>query len=181
MRDFTCHQELQRLNRARIIRELDQALVNDLGTCLGSYVTPQIHIQLTGDFEVIGGPGITHRIMQCYTAPPADPLRRTLDYFSLLSAAPNSPFAPPNCSSSIFPNFGSGIPISMVYINVLIRWYMNAPPVAAFTLRPSGTRLYKGVKRGIAARHPQGIAAELLRFLCRGIRLCPYVSALPHA
>ena len=34
-------------------------------------------------------------------------------------AAASSPFAPPNCSSSIRPNFGSGVPTRTVYMSFL--------------------------------------------------------------
>ena len=40
-------------------------------------------------------------------------------------AAASSPFAPPNCSSSMFPNRGSGVPTLTVYISFLIWWYIS--------------------------------------------------------
>src|SRR5579883_2526554 len=40
-------------------------------------------------------------------------------------AAANSPFAPPNCSSSMLPNRGSGAPTWSVYISSLTWWYME--------------------------------------------------------
>src|ERR1700742_3460509 len=38
-------------------------------------------------------------------------------------AAASSPFAPPNCSRSILPKAGSGVPTSTVYINSFTWWY----------------------------------------------------------
>src|SRR5438105_3448049 len=40
-------------------------------------------------------------------------------------AAASSPFAPPNCSSSILPNRGSGVPTFTVYISFFMWWYMS--------------------------------------------------------
>src|SRR5581483_2114934 len=40
-------------------------------------------------------------------------------------AAASSPFARPNCSSSMLPKRGSGTPIRTVYINCLTGWYMS--------------------------------------------------------
>src|SRR5688572_21064459 len=42
-------------------------------------------------------------------------------------AAANSPFAPPNCSSSMFPNRGSGWSTRTVYISFFTWWYMHSP------------------------------------------------------
>ena len=38
----------------------------------------------------------------------------------VLHRAASSPFAPPNCSSSILPNWGSGLPTFTVYISFLV-------------------------------------------------------------
>src|SRR5688572_11586014 len=41
-------------------------------------------------------------------------------------AAASSPLAPPNCSSSMLPKAGSGVPTRTVYISFLTWWYMGA-------------------------------------------------------
>src|SRR5690606_29963880 len=42
-------------------------------------------------------------------------------------AAASSPLAPPNCSSNILPNAGSGTSTLTVYISFLTWWYMGPP------------------------------------------------------
>jgi len=64
VRDFPRHQELERVLSSGIVTEIDQALVHDLRARLGRDVTTQIHVDLAGDLEIIGGPGITLRIEQ---------------------------------------------------------------------------------------------------------------------
>src|SRR6188508_1965935 len=43
-------------------------------------------------------------------------------------AAASSPLAPPNCSSSMFPNLGSASSTRTVYISFFTWWYMSSPP-----------------------------------------------------
>ncbi len=61
-----------------------------------------------------------------------------IDYFSIgeaqmkrianLHLAVNmGAFAPPNCSSSMLPNRGSGVPTFTVYINFFMWWYIVLP------------------------------------------------------
>src|SRR5437868_814982 len=40
-------------------------------------------------------------------------------------AAASSPFAPPNCSSNMLPNSGSGSSTRTVYISFLMWWYID--------------------------------------------------------
>ncbi len=72
MGDFPRHEELQRVLGARIAAEVDETLIDDLRPRLGSYVATQIHIKFAGDLEVIGGPGISHRIEEIDASAPRD-------------------------------------------------------------------------------------------------------------
>ena len=72
MGDFARHQELQGVLGAGIVAEIDQPLIDDLGARLGGDVAAQVDIELAGDLEVIGRPGIALRIEQIYAAATRD-------------------------------------------------------------------------------------------------------------
>ena len=42
--DFPGHQELERIYGALIIREIDQALIDDFGPCLGGDIAAEVHV-----------------------------------------------------------------------------------------------------------------------------------------
>ena len=71
MRDFTRHQELQGLLRSLILGEADEPLIDNLGSGFGGNITAQIDGNITGDLEVIAGPGVSHRIKECNAAAPS--------------------------------------------------------------------------------------------------------------
>ncbi len=58
VRDLARHQELQRVLAAGVVAEVDQPLVDDLGPGLGGDVAAQVHVQLAGDLQVVGRPGV---------------------------------------------------------------------------------------------------------------------------
>src|SRR5215208_3611051 len=59
-------------------------------------------------------------------------------------AAASSPFAPPNCSSNIFPKRGSGSSTRTVYMSFLTWWYMGWPLMRLAALRDRGaTKAYR--------------------------------------
>ena len=62
MRDFTRHEELQRVLRAHVIAEFDEALVDDLCARLGSDIAPKVDIKLARDLEVVSGPRVAHGV-----------------------------------------------------------------------------------------------------------------------
>ena len=72
MRDFACHQELQRVFGAGIVTEVDQPLIDDLGAGLGRDVAAQIDVQLAGDLQIVGGPRIAHGIAERDTSAAGD-------------------------------------------------------------------------------------------------------------
>ena len=72
MGDLARHQELQRILGAGVIAEVDQPLIDDLGAGLGRDVAAQIDIELAGDLEVVGGPGVSHRVEQVDAAAAGD-------------------------------------------------------------------------------------------------------------
>ncbi|MGY3469810.1 hypothetical protein ACVW0I_006681 [Bradyrhizobium sp. LM6.11] len=59
VRDLAGHQELQRVLAAGVIAEIDQPLVDDLGPRLRGDVAAQIDVELAGDLQIVGGPGIS--------------------------------------------------------------------------------------------------------------------------
>ena len=72
MRDLARHQKLQRVLRAGIAAEIDEALVDDLGPRLGGDVAAQVDVKLAGDLQVVRCPGIAHRIEQVDAAAAGD-------------------------------------------------------------------------------------------------------------
>ena len=58
MRDFPRHQELQGIFSARVIAEIDEPLIDDFGASFRGDIAAKINIKFTGDFQVIGAPGI---------------------------------------------------------------------------------------------------------------------------
>ena len=72
MGNLAGHQELQRVFRAGVVGEVDQALVDDLGSRFGGDVAAQVDVELAGDLQVIGRPGIPHRVTQGHAAAPGD-------------------------------------------------------------------------------------------------------------
>ena len=72
MSDLARHQELKGILGAGVIAEVDQPLVDDLGAGLGRDVAAQIDIELAGDLEVVGGPGVSHRVEQVHAAAAGD-------------------------------------------------------------------------------------------------------------
>src|SRR6185312_4885013 len=65
MCNFTGHKELERILRACIIAKIDKAFVNNFGASFSGDVAAKINVQFTGNFEIIGGPGITHGVVKC--------------------------------------------------------------------------------------------------------------------
>ena len=72
MGDLAGHEELQRVLRAGIVAEIDQALVDDLGPRLGGDVAAQIDVQLAGDLQVVRGPRVAHGVAQVHAATAGD-------------------------------------------------------------------------------------------------------------
>src|ERR1700682_1257523 len=69
MRYFPRHQELQGILSARVIAEIDEPLIDDLGTRFRRDIAAKINVKFTSDLQVIGGPGIALRFEQFH--PPA--------------------------------------------------------------------------------------------------------------
>ena len=72
MRDLARHEELERVLRARVVGEVDQPLVDDLGAGLGRDVAAQVDVELAGDLQVVGRPGVALRVVQVDAAAAAD-------------------------------------------------------------------------------------------------------------
>ena len=72
MRDFPRHQELQGVFGAGVVAEIDQPLIDDLGTRFGCDIAAQVDVEFAGDLQVIGGPGIALRIEQVHAAAARD-------------------------------------------------------------------------------------------------------------
>src|SRR5579872_1856469 len=60
--DLTGHQELQGIDRARIVTKVDKPLINNLGASFGGDVTAKVDIELTGDLQIVGGPRVGHGV-----------------------------------------------------------------------------------------------------------------------
>jgi hypothetical protein len=56
--DFARHEKLERVFSARIVAEINQPLVDDLGAGFGCYVAAQVDVELARNLQVVGGPGI---------------------------------------------------------------------------------------------------------------------------
>ena len=72
MGDFSGHQELKRVLRAGIIAEVDEPLVDDLGSGFGRDIAAQIDVEFAGDLEIVSGPGVALRIEQIDAAAAGD-------------------------------------------------------------------------------------------------------------
>jgi hypothetical protein len=72
MRDFPRHQELQGIFSARVIAEIDESLIDDLGKRFRGDIAAKINIKFTSDLQVIGGPGIALRIKEVHAAAACD-------------------------------------------------------------------------------------------------------------
>ena len=72
MRDFARHQELQRILRAGVVGEVDQPLIDDLRARFGGDVAAQVDIELAGDLQVVGRPGVSHRVEEIDAAAAGD-------------------------------------------------------------------------------------------------------------
>jgi hypothetical protein len=70
--DLAGHQELQRVDRAGVVRVIDQALIHDLGACFSGDVAAKIHIELASDLGIICRSGVPHRIKQNYATAAGD-------------------------------------------------------------------------------------------------------------
>src|SRR4051812_41644245 len=70
------------------------------------------------------------------------------------SAAASSPLAPPNCSRSMLPNFGSGVSTRTVYINCLTWWYMSVLPLVGQGC--SGSHEHRPYRHGPSNAHKGG-------------------------
>jgi len=70
--DLTRHEKLQRVNGARVVAKVDQALIDDFGARLRGDITAKVDIQLAGDFEIVGRPCIAHGILKGDAASPGD-------------------------------------------------------------------------------------------------------------
>src|SRR5690349_13352832 len=82
-------------------------------------------------------------------------------------AAASSPLAPPNCSSSMFPNRASGVPTRTVYINVFTWWYMSPLDVAA-RKHLAGQRARTSELRKRLGGHPRRIGHFVPRLYMAG-------------
>ena len=56
VRDLARHQELQSVDRARIVGEIDQPFVDDLRARFRRDIAPQIDVEFARDLQVIRGP-----------------------------------------------------------------------------------------------------------------------------
>ena len=54
------HQELQGVLGAGVVAEIDQPLIDDFRAGFGRDVAAQVDVELAGDLEIIGRPGIAH-------------------------------------------------------------------------------------------------------------------------
>src|SRR5687768_9090467 len=72
MRDLARHQELQGVLGTDVLAEVDQALIHDLGARLGGDVAAKIDVELAGNLQVIGRPGIAHRVKEIDAAATCD-------------------------------------------------------------------------------------------------------------
>ena len=72
VRDLARHQELKRVLGARIIAEIDQPLIDDLGAGFGGDIAAQVDVKLAGDLQIVGGPGIALRVEQVDAAAAGD-------------------------------------------------------------------------------------------------------------
>jgi hypothetical protein len=70
--DLARHEELQRILGARIVAEIDEALINDLGACLRRDVAAEIDVELTRDLEVVRRPGASHGVVEVDAAATCD-------------------------------------------------------------------------------------------------------------
>ena len=72
MGDFARHEELERVLGAGVAAEIDQPLIDDFRPRLRGDVAAQVDVELAGDLEVVGGPGIPHGIVEVDTATAGD-------------------------------------------------------------------------------------------------------------
>ena len=70
--DLARHQELQRILAARIVTEIDQALIDDLGARFGRDVAAEIDVELAGDLEIVRRPRASHGIVEIDAAAACD-------------------------------------------------------------------------------------------------------------
>jgi hypothetical protein len=108
MNDFMCAisrvlRNIKSVFAARVFAELEQAFVGDFGSGFRGDVVRKVHLELTADFQIVGGRGHAHRVVQ--------PLN------SVLEGGANSPLGPPNCWRSTFPKRGLGVSMCTVYIH----------------------------------------------------------------
>jgi hypothetical protein len=121
--DLAGHQELQGVDGAGVVGEVDEAFVDDFGVGFGGDVAAEIDIEFAGDLQVVGGPGVADGVAEADSSAAGDGLRSGSSQFSpwmeYCMAAASSPLAPPNCSSTMLPKRGSGAPMWTVYISCL--------------------------------------------------------------
>ena len=55
-----------------VVGEVDQPLVDDLGAGLGRDVAAEVDVELAGDLQVVGRPGVALRVVQVDAAAAAD-------------------------------------------------------------------------------------------------------------
>ena len=71
VRDLTRHQELQRVDRAGVLGEVDEPFVDDLGPRLGRDVAAQIDVELAGNLQVVRRPRVSLELCRLTPPPPA--------------------------------------------------------------------------------------------------------------
>src|SRR6185312_16459692 len=64
VRDFTRHQELERVLRTGVVAKIDQPLIDDLRTGLSRNIAAQVHVKLARDLEIVGRPRVALRVEQ---------------------------------------------------------------------------------------------------------------------
>src|SRR3954471_23031726 len=62
MGDLSRHEELERVLGTRVTTEIDEPLVDDFRSRLCGDIAAQVDIELAGDLEIVGGPGIPHGV-----------------------------------------------------------------------------------------------------------------------
>ena len=72
MGDFARHEELQRILCAGVAAEVDQSLIDDFGPRLCGNIAAQVDVELAGNLQVVGGPGIAHGIVKIDAAAAGD-------------------------------------------------------------------------------------------------------------
>ena len=70
--DLARHEELQRILGARIVAEIDEPLIDDLGARLRRDVAAEIDVELARDLEVIRRPGASHGVVEVDAAAACD-------------------------------------------------------------------------------------------------------------